>query len=357
MEEVQKRRLKGINIVFLITMSIMVVISFLPLDFLSGRVILATVLPQVLIALPTVIYLLVNKLSFTETVRLKRMRVSDMLLVLLFGMLIRPAQTLISALSLVFSTNVISNSMLDIVQAVPFLGGVFLVAVVPAVVEESVFRGAFYNEYSKIHIRKAALLSGLLFGILHGNFNQFCYAFFMGVLFSLLIEATGSILSSMLVHFLINASSVVMLYLLPAVYQGIQAFYNMYKENGMETMVTELENMFGDLTLTAEEYMLQMLGNSDIQMTVPQVFAVYGFPALIGGVLAFYVYKKLAVRNGNWHRICASFQPQAKAWKTEEETQQETQSNPGMVTVPLVLGILLGVAYMILVEILLQRTM
>lgn len=348
MEEIQKSRVKGINIVFLITILIVVVAPFLPLDFLSGRVIFLTLLPQGMVVLPTVIYMIVNKMSYAETVRMKRMRVPDMLLVLLFGILIQPVQTLISALSLVFSTNVISYSMLDVVQAVPFLGGVFLVAVVPAVVEETVFRGAFYNEYSKIHVLKAALLSGLLFGIMHGNINQFCYAFFMGIMLALLVEATGSILSSMLVHFFINASSTVTMYLSPILYKRNQDIYNMYKEYGNEAMVAELENTLGDLTLTVEEYMMQMVESGSAAMTVPQVFAMYGLPALVGGVLAFFVYKKLAIRNGNWYRICASFKRQPKA-------QEEKQTKQRMITIPLVFGMLLGIAYMIFYEILLQR--
>ena len=352
METIQKSRIKGINIVFLITMVISVVTPFLPLDFLSGRIILCDLLAQGILAVPVVVYMLVNRLSYAETVRLKRMRVSDMLLALLFGILLQPAQTLISSLSLVFATDVISYSIIDMVQAVPFWGGILLIAVVPAVVEETVFRGVFYNEYSKIHVSKAALLSGLLFGIMHGNINQFCYAFFMGVMFALLVEATGSILSSMLVHFWINASSTVLMYLQPVLYKRNQAIYNMYKEYGMEAKVAELENTLGDLTLSAEEWMQQMVSGGSVQMTVQQVFAMYGVPALIGSVLAFFVYKKLATRNGNWYRIYASFKLQLKVQTPETEQAEPKQR---MITIPLVIGMLLGVAYMVFYEIMLQR--
>lgn len=351
MENEKKNRIKGVNIVFLITILISVIAPFLPLDFLRGRAALGVIFSQVCLVLPTVIYLLVNRMSYTETVRLRKMRLQDILLTLLFGILIGPVHTLINALSLVFSTGVIGFTVIDIVQEVPFLGGIVLVAVLPAIAEETVYRGAFYNEYSKIHVLKAALLSGFLFGIMHGNINQFCYALILGILLALLVEATGSILSSMLVHFWINASSTVLTYLQPILYERNQAIYNMYKEYGMKDKVAELEAMLGDLTLTSEEWMYQMV-KGGVQLTVPEVLMQYGFQALVGGVLAFLVYKKLAVRNGNWYRICASFKPQLRK-KAENGTEQEAKQR--MITVPLVIGILLGVAYMIFYEFLIQR--
>jgi len=283
------------------------------------------------------------------------MRVSDMLLALLFGILINPVMTLINALSMVFSTNVIGTSILDIAEQVPFLFGVILVAVIPAVVEETVYRGVFYNEYSKIHPLKAALLSGLLFGIMHGNFNQFSYAAVMGILFAFLIEATGSILSTMLVHFWINASSVVMMYIFPKLYEIAQAYYNMYKEYENEAMASMLEAAFGDMTLPASEWVHQMMGSANnLQLTVPQVLTMYGPQALLMGVLAFLVYKKLAVRNGNWYRICASFKPQPKK-VAENSTEEEPKQR--MITIPLVFGILIGIAFMVFYEILIRKVM
>ena len=46
------------------------------------------------------------------------------------------------------------------------------------------------------------------------NFQQFCYAFFLGIVFGFLIEATDSIVSSMAAHMVFNASSLLLTYLL-----------------------------------------------------------------------------------------------------------------------------------------------
>ena len=47
------------------------------------------------------------------------------------------------------------------------------------------------------------------------NVNQFIYAFFMGVIFALIIEATDTILASVIVHFTINGSSLFFLKITP----------------------------------------------------------------------------------------------------------------------------------------------
>ena len=50
-------------------------------------------------------------------------------------------------------------------------------------------------------------MSGLIFGLMHLNFNQFSYGFVLGVIFAAVVEASGSIYASMAIHFLINFQS------------------------------------------------------------------------------------------------------------------------------------------------------
>ena len=50
----------------------------------------------------------------------------------------------------------------------------------------------------------AALVSGLLFGLIHGNSGQFFLAFAVGVLFALIYLKTGRVIYSMILHFCIN---------------------------------------------------------------------------------------------------------------------------------------------------------
>lgn len=354
-QTLDKNRIKDVNIVFLISMVLSVTAAFLPLDFLIGRPALQIAFSQLLLVLPSVVYMVKYRLPYAETVRFRKLKFADMALCILFGILIQPTLTLINAVSMVFSTNTTNTFMFELSGQVSFLPALFLMAVVPAVLEETVYRGVFYNEYSKLNPWKAAVLSGFLFGLMHGNINQFCYAAVMGIVFALLIEATGSILSTMLIHFWINAGSIVIIYLYPKLYEVMQAFYRMYKEYGNEEMVKVLELTFGDMTLSSAEWMEQLLASSsELVMTLPTVLSMYAPQAVIMGILAFLVYKKLAKRCGTWERICGFFRKQPHLQTEDNRMTGEVQEKKRMITAPLVVAIVIGLAFMVLYEIVIR---
>ena len=47
-------------------------------------------------------------------------------------------------------------------------------------------------------------MSGIMFGLWHGNFQQFFYAFFVGVLFAFVYIRTGNIIYTMILHASMN---------------------------------------------------------------------------------------------------------------------------------------------------------
>ena len=65
---------------------------------------------------------------------------------------------------------------------------------------------SWLNLLSMLFVRNA-----LAFGLMHMNFNQFCYAFVLGIAFGILLEATGSIFATMTAHFVINGWSTVLM--------------------------------------------------------------------------------------------------------------------------------------------------
>ena len=71
--------------------------------------------------------------------------------------------------------------------------------------EETVFRGIVYGRLKKIsNVPCAALLSGLIFGLFHGNLVQAVYATVLGVVLALVYELYDSIWFSMLFHGIAN---------------------------------------------------------------------------------------------------------------------------------------------------------
>ncbi len=82
-------------------------------------------------------------------------------------------------------------------------------ALLPAVVEELVFRGFYIAALQPSGERCALVLSALLFGLAHGNLTQMPFAFMLGLLFGWLFLRTGRLWPCMLIHFLNNSLSVV----------------------------------------------------------------------------------------------------------------------------------------------------
>lgn len=74
--------------------------------------------------------------------------------------------------------------------------------------EELIFRGAVFDRfYLAFPFVVANILQAALFGIYHMNLIQGLYAFCLGLALGLVRRATGSILSSMLVHIIFNSTS------------------------------------------------------------------------------------------------------------------------------------------------------
>ena len=82
--------------------------------------------------------------------------------------------------------------------------------------EEIVFRGVVYGQLRKVlKVPYAVVLSGLAFGLFHGNLVQAVYATVIGCLLALVYEWYGTIVAPMLFHSVANLFVYVMLELLP----------------------------------------------------------------------------------------------------------------------------------------------
>lgn len=80
------------------------------------------------------------------------------------------------------------------------------------VLEELVFRGIVYNKLKKFtDITKATIITGLIFGIFHGNIIQFIYAFLFNIILTKVYDKDNNIFNPIIVH--VSANSIVTLML------------------------------------------------------------------------------------------------------------------------------------------------
>lgn len=85
-----------------------------------------------------------------------------------------------------------------------FLLSMLTVAVMPGIFEEFSHRGMLLSGFNKMGSVRAVVLSGLLFGLMHLNINQFFYAFVVGMLLATVALITRSIWPSVIIHFINN---------------------------------------------------------------------------------------------------------------------------------------------------------
>ena len=85
------------------------------------------------------------------------------------------------------------------------LMGLFLYGIVSPLAEEMVFRGLVYNRLRKYFPYNIAfLMSGVLFGVYHGNLVQGVYGFILGLIITWAYDRFGSFLIPVLVHSVAN---------------------------------------------------------------------------------------------------------------------------------------------------------
>ena len=78
------------------------------------------------------------------------------------------------------------------------------IALLPAIFEELLFRKLVYSALKKYGKILAIIVSSVCFGLIHQNLSQGIFAFLVGIIFCIVNEKTGTILSSMLLHFINN---------------------------------------------------------------------------------------------------------------------------------------------------------
>lgn len=104
---------------------------------------------------------------------------------------------------LLFSTEVI-NPLMDYITGDNLTAQLLIVVILAPMLEELIFRRILIDRMGTYGGKTAVLLSALLFGLYHGNFSQFFYAFGLGLAFGYIYLNTGRLRYSVIAHMVIN---------------------------------------------------------------------------------------------------------------------------------------------------------
>lgn len=259
-------------------------------------------LSEAMLIVPTFFMLLFSKDKIKDVLSIRKMKWSTFFGVIGFTMAASPLITLVNLVSQLFVENTVAASSEQFLSLHPLLL-VFFVGVLAPVCEEVVFRGAIFGGMKKEgNVFKAVLASGLLFGLLHMNINQASYAFVIGILLGFLVEATGSIFSSIMFHVLINASNAIMM-----IFSG-SVVSDEVMENADAMVTTEL--------------LLNMI-------------CVYLFMAVIGTTIAICLLVWMSKNEGRQPLL-------VKAWEDRKVKGGK------VISVPFIIGVVISILFMLL---------
>ena len=202
---------KKVNWLFLTTLLVeAAVMAFMYLcSDISLGIIESLLLSQLIVLVPAVLFLFGTRTDPGRLIAHNRPKFTTTLLVVVFTFLCMPAIIAVNAFSMLFVDNEVAG-LQSYMLSVPWWQIQLMVGIIGPVSEEFVFRGVIYHGYkTSQRFVGSMLLSALLFGLTHLNFNQMSYAVLVGIVSVLLLEGSGSIFYSMLFHICINTTNVV----------------------------------------------------------------------------------------------------------------------------------------------------
>lgn len=260
------------------------------------------VLSELVILIPAIATILYCGDRLRVVIPFKRIKISSALLTVLYVVMLFPLVTFINSVSMLFVDNTVVG-LSDQILGMPMWQMFLSIGIFGPFVEEVVFRGFFLQSYQRTgRIIASMILSSILFGLMHMNFNQFAYGAVMGLMLALLVEATGSVLTSFIAHATFNSIEVILMY-------------------ATSDLIDSAENMLMDLEET-----------NQILLTI----GIYFVAAVIFTALAFCIVVKIS----DIERRKEFFAGIPKCPKQGYK----------LITVPLIVAIVIAVTYMIGIE-------
>ncbi|WP_082706418.1 CPBP family intramembrane glutamic endopeptidase [Methanobrevibacter sp. YE315] len=108
----------------------------------------------------------------------------------------------------------ISNPIQNLIETTDIILNLLLISIIGPIFEEFIFRKLLIDRTIKYGVTTSILLSAVLFGLFHGNLNQFFYAALIGSFFAYVYIKTGKITYPIILHIIVNImGSVVSLFL------------------------------------------------------------------------------------------------------------------------------------------------
>lgn len=169
-----RKKVKGATWFFASLIGVyLIVLAVLMLSGLGGRIsmIQNLLISQGMIFIPTLVYISITRCDIRETLRIRKTHWSAIFIVPVFVLALEPAMSVINSISLLWVDSATTELTEGLVAKYPFWVSTALMALTPCIVEELAYRGVILGSYRYSSRLWAIIVSGLLFGAMHMNFN------------------------------------------------------------------------------------------------------------------------------------------------------------------------------------------
>lgn len=227
------------------------------------HVLLMNFIAEVLIALP-VFYAIVKKIP-TNAPEKKKMGFGNFMACVCMMYAISIAGSLLGQFIngiLSSATGRVSEANIDALFNTDFFMTALYCVIAAPIVEELVFRKLLIDKLQVYSEKYAVLLSGLTFGLMHGNFEQFFYTFFMGCLLAYIYIRTGRITYTVILHFILNGVSTALQYLMTKI-SVMNELENLTDAQLMESLLQDETQLIAFMLMTVivvAEYVMAFIG-------------------------------------------------------------------------------------------------
>lgn len=197
---------------FYILYSIVLQFVFAFISYLAGltdfQILCIQDIPMYII--PILIYIIISKRKIRDLIPLHKINFKNILYVIAITILTWPLLSLVSLLSSMFVSTSVNDNIGTYINDMSMFTCVMMLAVAPAVFEETLCRGVILSNYKTSSPIIMYIISGLFFGMMHMNFQQMSYAIVAGIMLAFLVHQTNSIFASMISHCFINGCQVIL---------------------------------------------------------------------------------------------------------------------------------------------------
>ncbi len=164
------------------------------------------ILPMYLIGMPALI--LLAKRIPADKVEQRKMKAGHFILALIMCIAVMYVSNLVgSMITYIIGTlkgSAVNNTVANIASSANMAVTFIYMVICAPIMEEYVFRKLIVDRTVRYGQGVAVVVSGLMFGLFHGNLNQFVYAATMGMFLAFLYVKTGKLKITIAIHMIIN---------------------------------------------------------------------------------------------------------------------------------------------------------